>query len=205
MKNQVKKISFLMVSILFVISCNNSNSTRANKPSSEPKESFSESVMVKLFKSCFFYDFPNTKETILKNEYESIDELMSNTFKNWKTLKKGEFDPERAEEVKNTIEEAEKMSKSRFFLQRGGISDEAEFIYFTPKEDIGYDMCVIRLGIGFTQLSTEIEKISLKDFVAKTSLYLLHSDMREGVDIKSLGLDPATTEKLLEAQNYKGN
>ena len=197
MKNQVKKISFLMVSILFVISCNNSNSTRANKPSSEPKESFSESVMVKLFKSCFFYDFPNTKETILKNEYESIDELMSNTFKNWKTLKKGEFDPERAEEVKNTIEEAEKMSKSKFFLQRGGISDEAEFIYFTPKEDIGYDTCVIRLGIGFTQLSTEIEKISLKDFEAKTSLYLLHSYMRECVDIKSLGLDPATTEKLL--------
>ena len=190
MKNQVKKISFLMVSILFVISCNNSNSTRANKPSSEPKESFSESVMVKLFKSCFFYDFPNTKETILKNEYESIDELMSNTFKNWKTLKKGEFDPERAEKVKNTIEEAEKMSKSKFFLQRGGISDEAEFIYFTPKEDMGYDMCVIRSGIGF---------------VAKTSLYLLHSDMREGADIKSLGLDPATTEKLLEAQNYKGN
>ena len=60
-------------------------------------------------------------------------------------------------------------------------------------------------GMAILHLATQIDKISVKEYVNERGLWILHEEMKEGVDIKSLGLDPATTEKLLEAQNYKGN
>lgn len=206
MKNQVKKISFLIFSILLVAACSNSNRTNTDtkKHSSQPKESFSENVMVKLFGSYLAYYFPSNNEDYLKNEYESIDKLMVDNFGNWESLKRGEFEPKLFKKREKIIEEAEEMSKSKFFLKK----DEyglPEAIFFTPKESTGYDMCKILLDDGFLHLATQIDKISVKEYVNKRGLWLLHEDMREGVDIKSLGLDPATTEKLLEAQNYKGN
>ena len=44
---------------------------------------------------------------------------------------------------------------------------------------------------------------NIKDFVKESSLYQLKINMRDSVDIKSLGLDKETTEILLEAQNIK--
>lgn len=48
-----------------------------------------------------------------------------------------------------------------------------------------------------------LKKVRIKDFVKESSLYQLKNNMRDSVDIKSLGLDKETTEILLEAQNIK--
>lgn len=203
MKNQLIKIYFVIIFILLFVACSNSNNENAKKSSSQLKESFSENVMVRLFNNYLSWNFPNDKEYYSKNEYETIDELMNDAFDNWESLKKGEFEPERFEKIKKTIEEAEKISKSKFFLQR----DEygvPQWIYFTPKENSD-EMYGIFTGMAILHLATQIDKISVKEYVNERGLWILHEEMKEGVDIKSLGLDPATTEKLLEAQNYKGN
>ena len=203
MKNLIKITGIIAMIVFLSVACSNStNSTKIN--SSEKKESFSENKMVKLF-NAYYYDFPNNKEYYSKNEYDSIDELMRNTFGNWEYLmsSRNEFKTEMSK-IKKLIKEAEEMSKSKFFLQRGEYN-MPEYIYFTPKDDTGYDMCKILVGISsITRMSYSMDKISIKDYVKETSLYVLHSKMRDSVDVKSLALDPATTEKLLEAQNYTG-
>ena len=204
MKNLIEKTGIIAMIVFLSVACSNStNSTKIN--SSEKKESFSENKMVKLFSSYSVFEFPNDKNYYSKNEYDSIDELMRKTFGNWEPLNsnKSEFKAE-MKSIKKIIEEAEAMSKSKFFLQKGEYN-MPEYIYFTPKDDTGYDMCKILVGISsITRMSYSMDKISIKDYVKETSLYVLHSDMRSDVDVKSLSLDPATTEKLLEAQNYTG-
>lgn len=204
MKNLIKRTGIIPMIVFLSVACSNStNSTKIN--SSEKKESFSENKMVKLF-NAYYYDFPNNKDYYSKNEYDSIDELMRNTFGNWEYLmsNKSEFRAE-MKSIKKLIEEAEAISKSKFFLQREENSPMPKYIYFTPKDDIGYNMCEIPVEIfSTTHMSPKMNKISIKDFVKETSLYVLHSKMRDSVDVKSLALDPATTKKLLEAQNYTG-
>jgi hypothetical protein len=203
MKNLIKRTGIIAMIVFLSVACSNStNSTKIN--SSEKKESFSENKMVKLFSSYSVFEFPNDKNYYSKNEYDSIDELMRKTFGNWEPLNsnKSEFKAE-MKSIKKIIQKAEAMSKSKFFLQKGEYN-MPEYIYFTPKDDTGYDICKIYIGLSITHMSTEMDKISIRDYVKETSLYVLHSDMRSDVDVKSLSLDPATTEKLLEAQNYTG-
>ena len=90
------------------------------------------------------------------------------------------------------------MTKSKFFVQRGDYN-EPKYIFFTPKENTGYDLGEMYISSNFS-LSRDIDKKSIKDYVKEYSLYYLKSNMRDSVDIKSLGLDKETTEKLLKAQ-----
>ena len=203
MKNLIEKTGIIAMIVLLSVACSNSSTNSTNVNSSEKKESFSENKMVKLFSTYSLFEFPNDKSYYSKNEYDSIDELMRNTFGNWEYLmsSRNEFKTEMSK-IKKLIKEAEEMSKSKFFLQRGEYN-MPEYIYFTPKDDTGYNMCEIPVGISsITRMSYSMDKISIKDYVKETSLYVLHSKMRDNIDIKSLALDPATTKKLLEAQNY---
>ena len=204
MKNQVKKICIVITILLLFVSCSNSNNTNTsiNQSSLQQKESFYENKMVKLFNSFEGYNFPNNEDYYSKNEYKTLDELMGNafSFETWEGFKKQK---ERYKKVEKFIKEVEGISKSNFFLLKGQYG-EIERIFFTPKESTGYDFCEIVVNSSL-DLSGKIYKISLKEYINSVGLWLLHEDMKEGVDIKSLGLDPATTEKLLEAQNYKGN
>lgn len=195
MKNQIKKISLIALLLFLVCACSNSNSsgTTSNQESdaANQRESFSNSTVAKLLKEYDFYPIP-PKEEILKGEYTTIEELLKNTFsKRWSLI---------IEKSKKDIEEAEKTSKTKFYLFREPLYGKAKNIYFAAKESSGYDFGVLYVGDNYVSL----DKYSIKDFTAKSSLYILHEALRDSVDIPSFGLDKETTEKLLQAQTHKG-
>lgn len=196
MKNRIKKFGGIIAILLVTIACSNS-STSAVAP--EKRESFAENIMVKLFKQYGVYSFEHQREYFEKNEYQTFEELLDSEVPGWKERLNTEWYKGEKEKTFKVIKEAEEMTKSKFFLQRG-IYNEPKYIFFTPKEDTGYDLCKIYISSGFW-LSRDIDKISIKDYVKEYSLYYLKSNMRDSVDIKSLGLDKETTDKLLEAQN----
>jgi len=196
MKNRIKKLGGIIAILLVTIACSNS-STSAVAP--EKRESFAENIMVKLFKEYSVYSFEEPKEYFEKNEYQTLEELLDNEVPNWRKRLDSEWYKGEKEVTFKVIKEAEEMTKSKFFAQRR-IYSTPEYIFFTPKEDTGYDFCEIFVTSGFF-LSRDIDKKSIKDFVKKSTLYRLKVDMRDSVDIKSLGLDKETTEKLLKAQN----
>lgn len=195
MKNRIKKFGGIIAILLVTIACSNS-STSAVTP--EKRESFAENIMVKLFKQYGVYSFEQPKEYFEKNEFQTFEELLDNEVPNWRKRLEEEWFKNEKEATLKVIKEAEEMTKSKFFVQRGKYN-EPKYIFFTPKENIGCDLCKIYVTSGF--LLTNIIKISIKDYVKEYSLYYLKSNMRDSVDIKSLGLDKETTDKLLEAQN----
>lgn len=195
MKNRIKKFGGIIAILLVTIACSNS-STSAVAP--EKRESFAENIMVKLFKQYGVYSFEQPKEYFEKNEFQTFEELLDNEVPNWRKRLEEEWFKNEKEATLKVIKEAEEMTKSKFFVQRGKYN-EPKYIFFTPKENIGCDLCKIYVTSGF--LLTNIIKISIKDYVKEYSLYYLKSNMRDSVDIKSLGLDKETTDKLLEAQN----
>lgn len=195
MKNRIKKFGAIIAILLVTVACSNS-STSAVAP--EKRESFAENIMVKLFKQYGGYSFEQPKEYFEKNEYQTFEELLDSEVPNWRKRLDSEWYEGEKEATFKVIKEAEEMTKSKFFVQRGDYN-EANYIYFTPKENIGCDLCKIYVTSGF--LLTNVIKISIKDYVKEYSLYYLKSNMRDSVDIKSLGLDKETTDKLLEAQN----
>ena len=195
MKNRIKKFGGIIAILLVTIACSNS-STSAVAP--EKPESFAENIMVKLFKQYGVYSFEQPKEYFEKNEFQTFEELLDNEVPNWRKRLEEEWFKNEKEATLKVIKEAEEMTKSKFFVQRGKYN-EPKYIFFTPKENIGCDLCKIYVTSGF--LLTNIIKISIKDYVKEYSLYYLKSNMRDSVDIKSLGLDKETTDKLLEAQN----
>ena len=195
MKNRIKKFGDIIAILLVTIACSNS-STSAVAP--EKRESFAENIMVKLFKQYGVYSFEQPKEYFEKNEFQTFEELLDNEVPNWRKRLEEEWFKNEKEATLKVIKEAEEMTKSKFFVQRGKYN-EPKYIFFTPKENIGCDLCKIYVTSGF--LLTNIIKISIKDYVKEYSLYYLKSNMRDSVDIKSLGLDKETTDKLLEAQN----
>jgi lipoprotein len=195
MKNRIKKFGGIIAILLVTVACSNS-STSAVAP--EKRESFAENIMVKLFKQYGVYSFEQPKEYFEKNEFQTFEELLDNEVPNWRKRLEEEWFKNEKEATLKVIKEAEEMTKSKFFVQRGKYN-EPKYIFFTPKENIGCDLCKIYVTSGF--LLTNIIKISIKDYVKEYSLYYLKSNMRDSVDIKSLGLDKETTDKLLEAQN----
>lgn len=195
MKNRIKKFGGIIAILLVTIACSNS-STSAVTP--EKRESFAENIMVKLFKQYGVYSFEQPKEYFEKNEFQTFEELLDNEVPNWRKRLEEEWFKNEKEATLKVIKEAEEMTKSKFFVQRGKYN-EPKYIFFTPKENIGCDLCKIYVTSGF--LLTNIIKISIKDYAKEYSLYYLKSNMRDSVDIKSLGLDKETTDKLLEAQN----
>lgn len=196
MKNRIKKLGGIIAILLVTIACSNS-STSAVAP--EKRESFAENIMVKLFKQYGGYSFEQPKEYFEKNEFQTFEELLDSEVPGWKERLETEWYKSEKEKTFKVIKEAEEMTKSKFFVQRGN-HNEANYIYFTPKENIGCDLCKIYVTSGFW-LARNIKKISIKDYAKEYSLYYLKSNMRDSVDIKSLGLDKETTDKLLEAQN----
>ena len=50
----------------------------------------------------------------------------------------------------------------------------------------------------------KVDKYSTKEYIEEGTPFVLHQSLRDSLDIKSLGLDPSSEKKLLEAQNYKG-
>lgn len=187
MKKQIKQISIIVWG-LFICACSNTNTS--NIALNNQRESFSNTTVAKLFKQYDFYKIPE-KEQISKNEYATIEELLKNLFPNggWEKFIKNS---------KEDIEEAEKISKTKFFLYK---DSRSERIYFATENSIG-DFAVMHIGSNFV---APAKKYSIKNFIAKASLFVLHDCIRENVDVSSFGLDKNTTEKLLEAQNYKGN
>lgn len=185
MKKQIKQISIIVWG-LFICACSNTNTS--NIALNNQRESFSNTTVAKLFKKYDFYKIPE-KEQISKNEYATIEELLKNLYPNrWEKV---------IENSKEDIEEAEKISKTKFFLYK---DSRSERIYFATGNSIG-DFAVMYIGSNFV---APAEKNSIKDFIAKSSLFVLHDCIRENVDVSSFGFDKNTTEKLLEAQNYKG-
>lgn len=195
MKNRIKKLGGIIAILLVTIACSNS-STSAVAP--EKRESFAENIMVKLFKQYGVYSFEQPKEYFEKNEFQTFEELLDSEVPNWRKRLEEEWFKNEKEATLKVIKEAEEMTKSKFFVQRGKYN-EPKYIFFTPKENIGCDLCKIYVTSGF--LLTNVIKISIKDYAKEYSLYYLKSNMRDSVDIKSLGLDKETTDKLLEAQN----
>lgn len=135
-----------------------------------------------------------------KNEYQTFEELLDSEVPNWRKRLDSEWYEGEKEVTFKVIKEAEEMTKSKFFVQRGDYN-EPKYIFFTPKENNGCELCEIYVTSGF--FLTNIIKISIKDYAKEYSLYYLNSNMRDSVDIKSLGLDKETTEILLEVQNIK--
>ena len=195
MKNRIKKLGGIIAILLVTIACSNSSTSAV---ASEKRESFAENIMVKLFKEYGVYSFEQPKEYFEKNEYQTLEELLDNEVPNWRKRLDSEWYKSEKEGTFKVIKEAEEMTKSKFFVQRGDYN-EPKYIFFTPKENTGYDLGEMYISSNFS-LSRDIDKKSIKDFVKKSSLYLLKVDMRDSVDIKSLGLDKETTEKLLKAQ-----
>ena len=195
MKNRIKKFGAIIAILLVTVACSNS-STSAVAP--EKRESFAENIMVKLFKQYGGYSFEQPKEYFEKNEYQTFEELLDSEIPNWRKRLDSEWYEGEKEATFKVIKEAEEMTKSKFFVQRGDYN-EVNYIYFTPKENKGCELCKIYVTSGF--LLTNVIKISIKDYAKEYSLYYLKSNMRDSVDIKSLGLDKETTDKLLEAQN----
>ena len=199
MKKKIKKISLILL-ILFVCACSNTNKNSSGSEgaektqfsifSKEEKESFSNTLVAKFFKKYIFYKIPS-KDEILKDEYTSIEELLKNTYPNrWKAV---------IENSKKDVEEAEKIANTKFFRakDRDGFPN---YIYFGI-DDPEYDFATIYISDNFV---SPAEKYSTKKYIEEGSLFNLNRSLRDSLDIKSLGLAPATTEKLLEAQNYKG-
>ena len=193
MKKQIKKISVFLL-VLFVCACSNTNTSGTGKSQdsvvSNEKESFSNTTVAKLFKEYDFRKIPS-REDILKDEYSSIEELLKNTYTNlWKTV---------VEHNREKIEEAEKIAKTKFFRakDRDGFP---KYIYFGI-DDPKYDFGVMYVSDDYI---SQVKKYSTKEYIEEGTPFILHNSLRDNVDIKSLGLDPASEKKLLEAQNHKG-
>ena len=112
MKSQIKKISFAVVLLLFC-ACSNSNSSQAGNNQEatlfSQRESFSNTIAAKLFRKYYHYDIPS-KEEILKDEYETIEDLIKNLYPNrWKTV---------IANSKKDVEEAEKIAKTKFYRSK---------------------------------------------------------------------------------------
>ena len=194
MNKQIKKISVFLL-VLFASACSNTNTSGIGK-SQEPvvsneKESFSNTTVAKLFKEYDdIYGIPR-REDILKDEYSSIEELLKNTYPNrWKTV---------VENSKEEIKEAEKIAKTKFFCakDRDGFPKDIYFGIDDPK----YDFAIMYIGDIYVY---KADKYSTKEYIEEGTPFVLHQSLRDSLDIKSLGLDPASEKKLLEAQNYKG-
>jgi lipoprotein len=193
MKKQIKKISIFLL-VLFVCACSNTNTSGTGKSQdsvvSNEKESFSNTTVAKLFKKYDFRKIPR-REDILKDEYSSIEDLLKNTYPNhWKAV---------VENNKEKIKEAEKIAKTKFFRvkDRDGFPKDIYFGIDDPKYDFGV------MGISDDFIS-KIKKYSTKEYIEEGTPFVLHQSLRDSLDIKSLGLDPASEKKLLEAQNHKG-
>ncbi len=197
MKRQIKKMSVFLL-VLFVCACSSTNTSGTGETgkSQEPvvsneKESFSNTTVAKLFKEYDdIYRIPR-REDILKDEYSSIEELLKNTYPNrWKTV---------VENSKEEIKEAEKIAKTKFFCakDRDGFPKDIYFGIDDPKYDFG----VMYIGDIYVY---KLDKYSTKEYIEEGTPFVLHQSLRDSLDIKSLGLDPSSEKKLLEAQNYKG-
>lgn len=198
MKNRIKKFGGIIAILLVTIACSNSNS-KSNAISAEKRKSFSENIMYKTLKKYDEFAFVDKEEDFKKNEYQNIEELLDDNYPTWREKLDTEWYQGEKKITKNIIDEAENITSSNFFLQRReGYSDN---ILFTPKENSGFDLCVIYCNGNLGLMS--LKKVRIKDFVKESSLYQLKNNMRDSVDIKSLGLDKETTEILLEAQNIK--
>lgn len=196
MKNRIKKLGGIIAILLVTIACSNSNS-KSNAISAEKRKSFSENIMYKTLKKYDEFAFVDKEEDFKKNEYQNIEELLDDNYPTWREKLDTEWYQGEKKITKNIIDEAENITSSKFFLQRReGYSDN---ILFTPKENSGFDLCVIYCKGNLGLMS--LKKVRIKDFVKESSLYQLKLNMRDSVDIKSLGLDKETTDKLLEAQN----
>ena len=193
MKRQIKKISVFLL-VLFVCACSNTNTSGTGKSQdsvvSNEKESFSNATVAKLFKEYDFRKIPS-REDILKDEYSSIEELLKNTYPNrWKTV---------VENSKEEIKEAEKIAKTKFFCAKDRDGSPRD-IYFGI-DDPKYDFAIMYIGDIYVY---KLDKYSTKEYIEEGTPFVLHQSLRDSLDIKSLGLDPSSEKKLLEAQNYKG-
>ena len=197
MKRQIKKISVFLL-VFFVCACSSTNTSGTGETGkgqdsvvSNEKESFSNTTVAKLFKEYDdIYRIP-CREDILKEEYSSIEELLKNTYPNrWKAV---------VEYSKEEIEEAEKIAKTKFFRAKDR-DGYPKYIYFGI-DDPKYDFVVMRIGDDYVSLR---EKYSTKEYIEEGTPFTLRNSLRDNVDIKSLGLEPASEKKLLEAQNHKG-
>ena len=192
MKSQIKKISFAVVLLLFC-ACSNSNSSQAGNNQEatlfSQRESFSNTIAAKLFRKYYHYDI-SSKEEILKDEYETIEDLIKNLYPNrWKTV---------IANSKKDVEEAEKIAKTKFYRSKDRMGF-SKYIFFGTVENTGNDIAIMYIGDNFISF---LKKYSTKEMIEEGFLYFLRCNLRDSLDIPSFGLDKVITEKLIEAQNY---
>lgn len=133
MKNRIKKFGGIIAILLVTVACSNS-STSAVAP--EKRESFAENIMVKLFKQYGVYSFEQPKEYFEKNEFQTFEELLDNEVPNWRKRLEEEWFKNEKEATLKVIKEAEEMTKSKFFVQRGKYN-EPKYIFLLPKKILG--------------------------------------------------------------------
>ncbi|MDO4880063.1 MAG: hypothetical protein Q3983_02175 [Capnocytophaga sp.] len=153
----MKKLVILVIGIL-LSSCGNGNSTTEVAVAPENRESFTENPYFKseefLKEDDFLFNRKRNYEKIKEREYNTIEELLYSFFGGDKEVV--DLSMKYAREI---IEEAEKETKSKFFLDQ---TSGSKYIYYTPIDTTGGVTRKIFIWFGGDEKNRPVIKFSKK-------------------------------------------